>query len=239
MNRLSVLVVVLVFALGACAVNMGAPSPIELPTVALRADAGATPAQVAEALNGAEARAAFVAAPEDTAWFRDVAGAAGRTLVGPAPMGALRIAFVAPEALGDTTLTLAYDGGRLPILDALYEIEDDRLLDLLAFQVEDDGHARAAVGALLEYVATDVGNSAALVLAAVVPSAAAGDSVARLLSPAYYDAGRCGTDAAASTDGVQLRVFYGPEARMYCEGARSESGAAGEWLRAQLVMGRR
>lgn len=233
------LLLVSTVVLGACAVNLGGPSPIDVPTAAIRADADASAAAVGSALRDAGVRAAFLTADRDDGWFTEVAGAADLTLSGPAPMNGLRLAFLGPEPLGDTTLTLRYDDGRLPIHDALYEIEDDRLLDLLAFRVEDAASVRPAMGALLEYVATDVNNSAALVLAAVVPSGAAGDSIARMLSPAYYDALRCegGTPPATDRDGI--RLFYGPEARMYCNDATAGEIEVGDWVRAQLVMGRR
>ena len=57
--------------------------------------------------------------------------------------------------------------------------------------------ARPAVGALLRYMATDVMNSAAVVLAVATPTPAVADSVRRMLSPAYVDALRCGTGLEA------------------------------------------
>lgn len=237
MSRLPILLVVL--SLGACAVNLGGPKAIDMPTVALRAEADAAPASVAGALDEAGARVAFIAAARDDSWFDSVAARAELELSGPADMGDLALAFLGPEPLGDTTLTLPYDGGELTIHDALYEIEEDRLLDLLAFRIEGAGEVRSAVASLLEYVATDVNNSAAVVLAALVPTAAAGDSVARMLSPAYFDAVRCepGTAPAPLREGI--RLFYGPEARMYCAGASAEESAVGAWIRAELIMGRR
>lgn len=225
--------------LGACAPNMGAPDPIDVPTVAVRAEPGTSAAAVAEALRGAGARAAFVAASEDREWFEAIATATDLHLSGPAAMGGLRMGFIAPEPLGDTTHTIAYEGGSLTIQDALYEIEDDRLLDLLAFRIEPGVDTRTAIGALLEYVATDVGNAAALVMAAAVPSPAVGDSVARMLSPAYFDVLRCEAGAAAPSDRGEIRLFYGPEARMYCADASADDLAVGAWIRAELVMGRR
>lgn len=223
---------------GACA-TLGGPRDIPMRTVALRADPGATPAAVAGALDAAGARAAFVASTGDTAWFRDVAAATGLHLSGPATMGDLRMAFLAPEPVGDTTHQLDYDGGMFTIQDALYEIEKDRLLDLIAFRIEEGAPVRAVIGALLEYVATDVDNAAALVMAVAVPSAAVGDTVARMLAPAYYDALRCEADAAAPSAGERIRLFYGPEARMYCADAAAERGPEGDWVRAELIMGRR
>jgi hypothetical protein len=143
------------------------------------------------------------------------------------------------EPLGDTTITLPYDGGRLTVHDALYDLGDRRLLDLLAFRVEDGADARAAIRALLEYVATDVDNAAAVVMAAAVPSPAVGDSVARMFSPGYYDALRCETGQASTPARGGLRMFYGPEARIYCEAATAAEAEVGDLIRASLVLGRR
>lgn len=237
MTRLAAAAATLV--LGACAANYGGPRDIEVPTVALHADADATPAAIATTLDQAGARAAFIASTRDAAWFADVAGASNRHLSGPAPMGAVRMAFLGPEPVGDTTLTLEYEGGAITIQDALYEIDEDRLLDLIALRLEEETPVREAVGALLAYVATDVDNAAALVMAVMVPDAATGTSLARMLGPAYYDTLRCDPSGTGSPTGEHIRVFYGPEARMFCAGSGREEGAAGDMVRAELVMGRR
>lgn len=227
---------VLVFS--ACA-TLGGPRDIPMPTVALHAEPGAAPAAVAGALEARGARAAFVASSQDAAWFADVAAASGLHLSGPADMGDLRMAFLAPEPVGDTTHELVYDGGRFNIQDALYEIEENRLLDLIALRIQEGELVRPMIGALLEYVATDVDNAAALVMAVAVPDAAVGDSVARMLGPAYFDALRCEPGVANASIGERIRLFYGPEARMYCADADVESGPEGDWVRAELIMGRR
>ncbi|MFP4624319.1 MAG: hypothetical protein ACLFRX_09105 [Gemmatimonadota bacterium] len=237
MNRLPAVLAAL--GLSACAANLGGPKAIDTTTVAVRVDPGVDAAAVAAALEQADARVAFVAAPRDAEWFRTVAAATRHQLSGPASMDDVELVFLGPEPLGDTTLVIPYDDGDLPIHDALYEIEEGRLLDLLAFRIDDPAHVRGAVAALLEYVATDVDNAAALVLAALVPTAAVGDSVARMLSPAYYDAVRCETGAAAPSEKEGIRLFYGPQARMYCDDATTSAGEIGEWVSAELVMGRR
>lgn len=237
MTRLAAAAATLV--LGACAANYGGPRDIEVPTVALHADDDATPAAIATILDQAGARAAFVASKRDAAWFTDVAGATDMHLSGPAPMGAVRMAFLGPEPVGDTTHTIEYEGGALTIQDALYEIDDDRLLDLIALRLEEGTPVREAVGALLAYVATDVDNAAALVIAVMVPDAATGNTLARMLGPAYYDTLRCDRSGAGSPAGEHIRMFYGPEARMFCAGSSREDAVAGERVRAELVMGRR
>lgn len=222
-----------------CASNMGAPREISTPTVALRAEPDASVGAVAQALRDARARAVFLTADRDDAWFADVAAAAGLHVTGPATAGRMRTAFLAPEALGDTIHTLPYEGGSVTLLDALYEVDDERFLDLLAIRIQDGDATRPIVAALLEYVATDVGNDAALVMAVTVPNEMVGDSVARMLSPAYSDARRCGDAEAAGTVGERVRLFYGPVARIFCTDALARNTALGDWLQAQLVMGRR
>lgn len=225
--------------LGGCAAGMGAPREIEVPTVALRADPGTSATEVASALEGARARAAFVTARADEAWFAQLATATGLHLTGPAAAGELRMAFLAPEPLGDTIHTLSYDGGSITLLDALYEIDDNRFLDLLSLRIEEGDPVRPIMTAFLQYVATDVGNEAATVMAVTVPDEAVGDSVARMLSPAYSDARRCGDLAAPAGAGERTRLFYGPAARMFCVDALARNTAVGDWLQAELVMGRR
>lgn len=224
--------------LGACA-TLGGPRAIEAPTVAVQVSQDASAAAVAGAIDASGARAAFVAARRDAAWFDELDAASRLHVSGPAASGDLRLAFLAPEAVGDTTVRLDYEGGTLVVQDALYEISKERYLDLIAFRIEDATEVRPAIAALLQYVATDVMNAAALVMAVAVPNAAAGDSVARMLAPAYFDVLRCDPEAAAASAGEDLRVFYGPAARMYCEGAGRPNAAVGDWIRAELVMGRR
>lgn len=224
--------------LGGCAAGMGGPSDLDMPTAVVHAGPDATPAAVAAAVQASGARATFVAAPQDSAWFAALAGAAGLHLSGPAPTGDLGMAFLAPEPLGDTTHTLDYDGGSFTIQDALYEIREERFLDLIAFQIDDETPVSEAVAALLAYVATDVDNVAAVVMAVAVPDSETGDSVARMLGPAYFDALRCAGGATAPA-GPHVRLFYGPAARMFCEGVHIETVAAGDLIHADLVMGRR
>lgn len=225
--------------LGACAANFGGPRDIEVPTAALHAHADASPAAVAEALQQARVEVAFLFSTRDAAWFADVAAASGLQLSGPASMGEQQMAFLAPEPVGDTTLSLQFEGGSLNIQDALYEIDEDRLLDLIAFRIEQGAPVRAVADAVTAYIATDVANVAALVVAVMVPDAATGDTLARLLAPAYYDTLRCDAHRSDRPTGEHVRVFFGPEARMFCAGASTEIVGAGELLRAELVMGRR
>lgn len=225
--------------LGACATSMGAPREIEMPTVALHADQEVASADVVAALQRAGARAVFLTADHDDAWFAEVASATGLHLTGPATLGPGRTAFLAPEPLGDTIHALPYEGGSITLLDALFEIDKDRFLDLIAVRIQAGDDVRPIMTALLQYVATDVSNDAALVMAVTVPSEAVGDSVGRMLSPAYSDARRCGGAEAVGTEGEHTRLFYGPVARMFCVDALARRTVVGEWLQAELVMGRR
>ena len=240
MTRLPTLALAATALLAAgCAANMGAPEEIPLTTVALRANAGTSPASAATAIRTGGTRVGLLIAPEDAAWFREVADAAGMFLSGPANADTgLGFAFLGLEPLGDTAIDLTYEGGRFTLQDALYELDERRFLDLLAFGVEDADQARPLISALLQYVATDVEPSAAVVMAVAVPNDAVGESVARMLSPGFDDARRCG--AAAAPEGVgELWLFYGPEARIFCRSAVVEDTQVGERVRASLIMGRR
>ena len=235
MKRLFVAVVALGTA--ACAANMGAPEEISVPTAAIRADAGASPADVAGAIQSASARVALVAGPQDAGWFRQLATATDLTLTGPAEADGVRLGFLATEAVGDTVIELSYPNGRYTLLDALYEVKDKRYLDLLAFRVEKPGEARPLIASLLEYIATDVMPDAAVILAVAVPDPAVGDSVAAMFSPGYYEAVRCASGETPSPT-AGLRLFYGPEARIFCRGTSVQNTGIGEVTTARLVMGR-
>lgn len=223
----------------ACAVSLGGARDIELATLAIEVAPGADPAAAAAAVDEASPDMALVAAGADSAWFAELARITGLPLSGPGADGDLGLAFLGDEPVGDTTLTLAYDGGALRVHDALYEMRGDRFLDLMAYRLDGPAAVRPAIRALLEYMATDVMNSAAVVMAVVVPTAAVGDSVRRMLSPAYFDALRCEPGLAAPGDRAGIRLFYGPEARVYCRSAEAGDGPAGSMVRAELVLGRR
>jgi len=223
-----------------CSPTMGEPRFIDMPTVAFRADAGTSPDAVGAAVRETGPRIALVAGPPDEAWFQSVAAGAGLSgLSGPGTIGPeLAVGFLGMEPVGDTTVELSYEGGTFQVHDALYDLDDRRYLDLLAFQIEEPGAARARIRALTQYIATDVYPGAAVILAVAVPSAAVGDSVARELSPAYRGAVHCGAPPEmVAASGV--RLFFGPEARMFCRSAAADATAAGDRVRAELVAGRR
>ena len=229
-----------VLAVTGCATMLtGEPREVDVSTVAVRVAPDVAPTSMAEALFAADSYAALVTGPVDSTWLAAVAERTGYTLSGPAVVGDGAMGFLGSEPVGDTTVVLGYEGGDLTVHDALYQLSDERYLDLMAFRVADGASARPAIRALLEYMATDVMNNAAVVMAVEVPSTAAGDSVARMLSPAYYDAIRCDPGVAAPSQRRGLRLFYGPEARVYCRSAVLESDAVGEWVRTDLTLGRR
>ncbi|MEJ2504209.1 MAG: hypothetical protein P8177_13010 [Gemmatimonadota bacterium] len=187
-----------------------------MPTALVRVDAGSEPTAVAATLREAGIRAAVVAARSDAAWFDALGSAASLSLSGPAEIGGLQVAFLtAIDAVGDTTLDLAYDGGVITVHDALYEVEEGRYLDLLAFQVDESEEIPDALAAFLEYIATDVANNAAVVIAVAVPSAEIGDAVVRMLGPGFFDAMRCGGASPPPVYRESVRLLYGPEARMF------------------------
>jgi hypothetical protein len=240
MNRLPLSLAVLSLVAVSCGPSMGDPRPMDLPAVALVAPPATGADVAAAALAETRPRVALVMGPADPGWFDAVAQGARLTPVtGPGVLETeLAVAFLGREAVGDTTLSIAYEGGSFILHDALFDLGQGRMLDLLAFRINGPSEVRAMLGALSAYVATDVMPGAAVIMAVAVPTPAVGDSVARLLSPMYDGVSRCGVpmDDVAS---VGVRLFYGPEARIFCRSAGAERTAAGDLVRADLVVGRR
>jgi hypothetical protein len=240
MKRLLVSLTALLLAGCSPTMGLGDPRPTDTPTVAIRAAADATAADVGAAIAEVGPRFALVAGPADEAWFREMAAASGlasmtRPGVATPDMG---LAFLGMEAVGDTMMAVAYEGGTLMVHDALFDLGQRRFLDLLSFRADDAAGARPMITALTEYIATDVMPGAAVIMAVAVPSAAVGDSVARMLSPMYRGAVHCDApESAVARSGI--RLFFGPAARIYCQSAAAESLAAGDRVRADLVVGRR
>ncbi|HEX7050349.1 MAG TPA: hypothetical protein VF188_09125 [Longimicrobiales bacterium] len=225
-----------------CAIRLGGPGPVEYRTVALNADSHVTPEEVAAWIRRTGANLVLLAADADSAWFDEVARRSELALSGPGRAGAVAFAFLAGKPVGDTTVALPLDGGgRVVVHDALYQIDENRFLDLLALRIDHQRQVVDAVRALLDYVATDVASTAAVVLAVDVPDGAVGDSVSALLNPAFLDARACledGDGAARSGPGpTGMRLFYGPEARMRCDEAERLAGADSP-LVARLIVGR-
>lgn len=218
-----------------CAVRLGGPTPEEYRVVALRPGAAAAADEIAQELGALGADLALMSAARDSTWFAETAAAAGRQLSGPGRSRAVALAFLAGEAVGDTTLLLPLEGGgELLVQDALYEVDDTRFLDLMAVALEPGTDPRAAMRALLAYVATDVMSGAAVILALFAPDAATADSAATLLKPALSGTTLC--DEGTEEDG-SVRLLFGPALQVRCREARPvDSGLHGVFAR--LVVSR-
>jgi len=209
-----------------CAVRLGGPGPQTYNALAL-VDAAGEPAAVAQSLKAAAADVALVSAPYDSAWFAQVAHQAQLTLSGPGRTGPSGLAlFSRLKVLGDTVVSLPAGPGRLHVMDALYEIDKTRNLDLMLMQIGDSTSARDAVRSLLDYYAINVGGTSAVLLALRAPSTAAADSAAVLLRSAFGTVIDCqqeqkqGQPPPVPTPSGTLRFFYGPQARIQCERGR-------------------
>lgn len=233
-------------AAAACAVRLGGPDPVEYRTLALDVTDAPAPATVAERIRGASADIVFLSAQADSSWFDQVAAQTQLELSGPGQAGTTALAVLAGPPVGDTTIALPVPGDRpLVIHDALYEVDDERFLDLLALRIESAERARRALHAFLEYVATDVYAEAAVVVAVDVPDPTVGDTVAVLLRPAFHEAQDClasmqaegGVPAPPRPAPVRMRLFYGPELRIRCEEARLVAGEPAAVL-ARLIVTR-
>src|SRR5690606_30770893 len=134
--RTCIAVIALVL-LGGCAVRIGGPGPVEYRTVALSTGHGTAPDEVARWIRDANANVVLLSAAADSAWFDAVARQTRMTLSGPGRAGASSLAFLAHEALGDTTVALNLaSGDEIVIHDALYRIDKHRYLDLIALRVD-------------------------------------------------------------------------------------------------------
>ena len=212
--------------LSACAVRLGGPGPEEYRVLALRSSPGADAGAVASGLRSAQADIAFVTGPADSAWFADLAAAAGLQVSGPAVAGDVGVAFLAWEAEGDTTLGLPLEGGgSLTVQDALYTVDDDRFLDLMAVHLPAGAEPRAAARALLGYVATDVMGSVAVVLAVSADEPRDADQLVELLAPVYLP--ETGCESAEPAPRGPIRLLYGPALRIECASARTVPATPG------------
>lgn len=206
-----------------CAIRLGGPKPVEYRTVAFDAGARTPPADVASLIRQADANLVLLAAAADSAWFGAVAREADLRLSGPGAAGDISFAFLAGEPVGDTTLVLPVEGGgEIVVHDALYQVDERRYLDLLAVRFSADAVPRAAVRSLLDYIATDVMQESAVVLAVDAPYAGTADSITDLLSPAFTDARSCLADDGATTAPSDwgMRLLFGPQYKLRCEEAR-------------------
>lgn len=221
--RLSVVTALL--PLTACAVRLGGPGPEEYRVVALLASEQTSPASVSAQIRGAGADIAFLMGAADTNWLAQVAGGSGLQLSGPALGGGSGASFLAGEAVGDTTVSLPVEAGALVIQDALYKIDDDRYLDLMALHLPAGVEPRAAARALLGYIATDVMKEAAVIL--TISSDSPGELVqlTSRLQPAFVGAASCGESHSAA-EALPIQMLYGPALRVRCGWLRELTGSS-------------
>jgi hypothetical protein len=225
--------------LAACAVRLGGPAPEEYAAVALAAGPAETPAETAARLRSANAELVLLAADRDSAWFEAVAAETKLTLSGPGRTGARALGFLASlEILGDTSIVLNVPGGgRIHMHDALYRVDRNRNIDLMLVRLEDTADLRAAVRTLFGYIATDVGASAALLLAIDATAPAVADSAAVLMRATLENAVECAEGDAASAVAPPVQLLYGPSARLGCRSARVLPGSPPA-IQARVVVNR-
>jgi hypothetical protein len=241
MSRNFFALLVVLVAASACAVRLGGSKPEEYQALALPVDASQSSADAASIIEQTGAKLVLMSAKRDSAWFADVATRSGLELSGPGDVGSTSLAFLTGlKILGDTTIALNVgSNGRLYLHDALYEIDKERNIDLMLISLDASLDLREVVRALLGYIATDVGATAAIVMAVDAPSEQAGDSIAVLMRAAFENAWEC-ADATATNGSpppMKLRLFFGPSVRMRCLSARTVQGA-GTPITARLLVGR-
>ena len=233
-------VTLLIPLLASCSVRLGGSKPESYRTLALEAPSNAAPADIARVVRENSATIVLLAASQDSSWFADISKETNLALSGPGRTEPMAKAFLTNlKILGDTSIVLGVsDGTRMHLHDALYEIEENRHIDLMLVGVSDRSDLREAVRALLGYIATDVGPNAAIMMAIDAPSPQASDSIAKLLRAAYTSAHECvaGSPQVASTDG-SLQLFYGPSARARCQSAQLLTDP-GSPILAQLLVAR-
>lgn len=220
-----------------CALRLGGPAPENRRTVAMTIGAGLPADSAAAQIRARDADVVLLSTPADSAWLARAAYVAGYSLSASTSNANGSFAFLTrTAALGDSTVTLAVEGAdSLVVHDALYEVDEERFLDLMAFRMERGAAVQPTIRALLLYVATDViGNASVAILVDAVDAATA-DSVAALLSPAFTDARMCVDEDDAAAPRTALRLFYGPQTLMECRNARFVSD---NLIDAQLVIGR-
>lgn len=206
----------------ACAVRMGGPKPVDVDAAVIVAPSTTAPEQIAQQLGQRGIEYAIISAPRDSAFFAELATRANLKTTRPGKAGTTTFAFIGPQALGDTTLSINVPGGgQVRIHDALYRIDKVRRLDLLVARIDQNANLQSAIGELLKYVAKDVGPTAALLLAIEPPIAALGDSVSVLTRAAFSDVWECTPEGrrGARASHLPIRVFAGPAVRMRCESA--------------------
>jgi len=222
----------------ACAVRLGGPAPVEYRTLSIAAAPGEPVSAVAARIMEAEPDLVLLSAPHDSAWFGSIAEATGLELSGPSRTSGSGLAFLTRrvELLGDTSIVMGAAGGsRIHMHDALYEIDERRLIDLMIVRADPVVDVSSVVRTLLSYEASDVMATATIVLGVEAADAAVADSIALRLRAAFENAAECAGDSGA--DRPAVRLLYRPPARIRCSGA-SVLESYGRPIVATLVVGR-
>lgn len=221
----TLVVALLALAAGACGTRTGGSTGNAHQVAAFRAASGSSAQDVAGRITRARADVVLLSAERDSAWFAAVAEGAGLQLSGPGLTGGVGMAFLTNlEVLGDTSIVLSVpEGGSVHMHDALYRVDRSRTLDLMLVRF-DAPDLRAAVRRLFAYIATDVGASAAVLLAIDAPTVQLADSAAVLMRAHYGNDVECAGDGMAGGERGPVRLLYGPSARLSCRSARALPG---------------
>lgn len=239
MIRHTLLATLLIATAAACAVRLGGPSPLPVRVVAIHADQVDSPDAIAERIRAEGGEFVLVTADQDSTWFARLATASGLQLSGPGTTGPRGMAFLTgSEILGDTSIVLLVpSGGRIHMHDALFQIEEERNIDLMFIDVIGVENLQDGVRTLLSYIATDVGNNIPLIIGVTAQDVEVDDTVASMIRAAFSSARDCADDASAIMAATErLHLLYGPPARLRCESAAPLPGDAG--VTARLVVGR-
>jgi hypothetical protein len=218
-------VLALALAVGGCA-TLGGPSAVPITGLVYSVDEPSVE-DIAARVRAERADVVLISATHDGAWFTELATQTGLKLSGPGDIGTHRLAFLTrAEALGDTTITLAVPGGgRLFMHDALYRLSGGRTLDLMYVRMEPNVPTQDAARTLLQYIASDVGATAAVMLAVEAATPGEADALAQRMR-AYFPTARECADNGAGYPGSAVRVLYGPAVRMGCASAALPEAAA-------------
>lgn len=222
------LVAIALVLLVGCAVRLGGRGPVVYDTVGVEFEAGASVDAAAARLREQGTDVALLVTGQDSGWVRQLAQQLQLTSTRPGKIGTHTAAFLGGKPLGDTTLTINIrGGGALRIHDALYNVDNvkkptdpSRKLDLMLIAIDPGTNARMAVDTLLDYIASDVDGTAAVVLAVHAPVPAIGDSVVALTRAYMADAAECAGNARGSAP-QPVRMFFFPAVRIRCESART------------------
>jgi hypothetical protein len=219
--------VVMVSVIAAACATLGVSDPVQRDAIALKVGGNTSPEQFGTRLKQGGYEFALVSSDRDSAWLAAAATSAGLQITRPGRAGSATYVFFGPKPVGDTTHTIAVQGGgQVRLHDALYRVDKERTIDLILARFDSITNLSNAARALMTYVGNDVSNAAALLLAIEAPSPAAGDSIARSLRAYLSETRECsGGDASASTSSI--RLFFGPTTRVRCERAQVLNEAGG------------